>query len=413
MNEAANRLTVLRASWSRPWSTTRVVALAIFFSSLYFYLPVISLFWEARGVTLAQISILQALLIGVGLIFDLPTGALADFLGRRWSLSAGLGFQIVSECVFLYAHHFWAFALAQVIGGIGAALSSGSVMALLYESLPQEDRGSWMQRTMGVIGAATQLAGVIAYFGGGLLIADLRIGHMVTAIQLTILCLIVGFGCSLFISEPKRAHDHPSRGSGLVLLIRSGLGLLRENHHLQRIVLAYLLTNAFPWYLQVLYQSYLLGAGAGGAWLGPALGVGSLLALVGQRYAFLLERILGVRRAVLVATALPGLLYLLMAASSHSRIAVMLFCLQWGIIPIKEPLFAGYVNAHIPGEQRATVLSLINTFKSIYIGAMGLLVGRIAEISLPVVFAAMGVVVLAGALVLQIDERHTVGVCLC
>jgi len=80
-----------------------------------------------------------------------------------------------------------------------------------------------------------------------------------------------------------------------------------------------------------------------------------------------------------------------------------------GTIPIKEPLFAGYVNAHIPSEQRATVLSLVNTLKSIYIGVMGLVVGRIAEISLPVVFVAMGVLVLAGALVLQIDERHTDG----
>jgi len=55
------------------------------------------------------------------------------------------------------------------------------------------------------------------------------------------------------------------------------------------------------------------------------------------------------------------------------------------------------------------VLSLVNTLKSIYIGVMGLVVGRIAEISLPVVFVAMGVLVLAGALVLQIDERHTDG----
>ena len=409
MSASDGHLAPLQAGWSRPWSTTRVASLTVFFSSLYFYLPVISLFWAARGLSLAQISILQAVLIGVGLVLDLPTGALADLFGRRWSLSAGLGFQIVSECVFLYAHHFWVFVLAQVLGGIGAALSSGSIVALVYESLTQQDRRSSMQRAMGVIGAATQLAGVIAYLGGGLLVADLRIGHMITAIQLTILCLIIGFGCSFFISEPKRAEDRPSRGSGLLLLMRSGLTLLHRNRRLQRIVLAYLLTNAFPWYLQVLYQFYLLGAGAGGAWLGLALGIGSVLALFGQRYAFLLEEFLGVRRAVLLATALPGVLYLLMAASSHSLIAVFLFCLQWGTIPIKEPLFAGYVNAHIPSEQRATVLSLVNTLKSIYIGVMGLVVGRIAEVSLPVVFVAMGVLVLAGALVLQIDERHTDG----
>jgi Na+/melibiose symporter-like transporter len=253
------------------------------------------------------------------------------------------------------------------------------------------------------------LGSVIAYVVGGLLVADLRMAQMVTAIQITILFLIVAFGCSFFISEPKRAEDRAARGSQLLLLMRSGLGLLHKNRHLQRIVLAYLLTNAFPWYLQVFYQFYLLGAGVSGAWLGPALAIGSVLALIGQRYAFLLEKFLGVRHAVLLATALPGVLYLLMAASSHSLIAIFLFCIQWGAISIKEPLFAGYLNAHIPSEQRATMLSLVNTLKSIYIGAMGLVVGRIAEISFPVVFVAMGVLVLIGALVLQIDERHTEG----
>jgi MFS family permease len=406
---AGDRLTALRAIWSRPWSTTRVVSLAIFFSSLYFYLPVISLFWRARGVSLAEISILQAVFIGVGLVFDLPTGALADLLGRRWALTAGLGFQIVSEFIFLYAHQFWTFAVAQVLGGMGAALCSGSIIALIYESLPERDRRSLMQRAMGAIGAVMQLGSVIAYVVGGLLVANLRMAQMVTAIQLTILCLVIAFGFSLFVTEPKRTEKQVARGSQLLLLMRSGLGLLRQNRHLQRIVLAYLLTNAFPWYLQVLYQFYLLGAGVSGAWLGPALAIGSVLALIGQRYAFLLEEYLGVRRAVLLATALPGVLYLLMAASSYSLLAVLLFCLQWGAISIKEPLFAGYLNAHIPSEQRATVLSLVNTLKSIYIGAMGLVVGRIAEVSLPIVFVAMGVLVLAGALVLQIDERHTDG----
>ena len=386
---------------------TRVVSLVVFFSSLYFYVPVISVFWEARGVSLAEISILQAILVGVGLLLDLPTGALADLLGRRWTLAAALLFQIFSECIFLYAHQFWVFALAQVFGGIGMALSSGSITALVYESLPGPDRRSGMQRASGIIGAASQLASVIAYFAGGLLVADLRIGHIVLAIQITIFCLLISLGCSFMVREPTPAEERLSRGSSLMHLMHSGLSLLRQNRRLQRIVLSYLLTNAFPWYLQVLYQFYLLGAGVGGSWLGPALGVGSILALIGQRCAFLLEKLLGVRRAVLLATALPGVLYLLMAAVNRSPIAVALFCLQWGAIPIKEPLFAGYVNAHIASEQRATVLSLVNTLKSLYIGAMGLIVGRIAEISLPVVFVAMGLMVLAGALVLQIDERHT------
>ncbi len=396
-----------RAGWPRTRSTTGVVGAVAFLSGLYFFLPAISLFWQARGMSLAQISILQAVLMGVGLLLDLPTGALADRFGRRWALSAGLAFQILSECVFLSGHNFWAFVLAQVIGGIGTAVLSGSTTALVYESLPEAQRPAAMQRAMGLIGAAIQLANLIAYVAGGLLIGDLRLDHIILAIQLTILCVCLAFVASLFMPPEHGRHDPRTPRLGTIALIRHGLGLVRRNGRLQRIVLVYLLTYAFSWYLQVLYQGYLLAAGVGGIWLGPALGLGAMLALVGQRYAYTLERWLGVGYAVVLATALPGILYLLMAVINRSWPAVLLFCLLWGAIPIKEPLFAGYLNRHIPNEQRATVLSLVNTLKSIYIALWGLIIGRVAEISLSLLFGAIGILVLGSALLLRIDERHT------
>ena len=154
----------------------------------------------------------------------------------------------------------------------------------------------------------------------------------------------------------------------------------------------------------VLYQPYLLQSGAGGRWLGPALGLGSVCALLGQRYAYAFEGRLGVRWAVLTTTALPGILYLLMAVVRQPVLAVALFCLQWGAIPLKEPLFSGYLNAHIPSEQRATVLSLVNTILNVYAVLMGLLLGAMAEASLSWIFGALGILVLSGALIFRVDE---------
>jgi MFS family permease len=395
----------IRSRWARPRSSTRVITLVAFFSSMYFYLPAITPFLQFRGLSFAQISMFQAILLGTGLLFDLPTGALADRFGRRHILSAALAFQVVSESIFLFAHDFWVFALGQVIGGIGSAMASGCVTAIIYESLPERDRPAAMQRVSGTIGAAVQLAGIIAYFGGGLLVADLKLGHILLAIQLTILCLLIALGGSFLIPERKAPHDPLLRRLGLRRLIQDGFGVVRHNRRLQRITLVYLLTTAFPLYLQVLYQPYLIHAGAGGGWLGPALGIGSLLALLGQHYAHALERWLGVRLAVLFSTALPGVLYLLMSVCSQSIISVALFCVLWGAIPLREPLFAGYANTHIPSESRATVLSLVNTMRSVYSALVGVGIGLIAESSLSLDFALMGALVLGGALVLRIDEK--------
>jgi len=391
---------------SRPWTTTRTVALVAFFAQLYFYIPALTPYLQARGLSLAQINLLQALLVGTGLLLDVPTGVLADRIGRRWSYSAALACQVLGEATFLLARDYKIFLLAQVFAGAGYALASGSVDALVYESLPVEDRSMAMQRAKGTIGAAVQLASVIAYLVGGVLIADLTLAHIVFAIQLTVLSMIVAFGGSFFIREPRQVADSAAdvdrRRPDVWIPLREGLDLLRRNRSLRQVALIYLLTNAFPAYLLVLYQPYLLRSGVGGSWLGVSLGLGSVLALIGQRYAYALEAAVGIRRAVLAATVMPGVLYLLMAAVGQPVLAVVLFCVQWGLIPVKEPLFSAYLNAHIPDAQRATALSLVNTLLSLYITAMGPLIGAVAAASLPLAFALMGVVVLAGALALRI-----------
>ncbi len=391
---------------SRPWTTTRTVALVAFFAQLYFYIPALTPYLQARGLSLAQINLLQALLIGTGLLLDVPTGVLADRIGRRWSYSAALACQVLGEGTFLLARDYGVFLLAQVVAGAGYALASGSVDALVYESLPAEDRSAAMQRAKGTVGAAVQFASVIAYLAGGVLIADLKLAHIVFAIQLTVLSMIVAFGGSFFIREPYRAADAAvdadTRRPDAWLLLREGLSLLRRNRSLQRVVLVYLLTSAFPAYLLVLYQPYLLRSGVSGSWLGVSLGLGSALALIGQRYAYALEAAVGTRRAVLAVTAAPGVLYLLMAAVGQPVLAIGLFCAQWGVIPVKEPLFSAYLNRHIPDAQRATVLSLVNTLLSVYVALMGPVIGIVADAALPTAFSLLGVVVLGGALALRI-----------
>lgn len=387
-----------------PWTTIRKVALISFVAQLQFYVPVLTPYLQARGLSLAQIASLQSVLLWTQLALEVPTGVIADRLGHRWGYTLALAVQALGQATFLLARDYWAFVLAQVITGAGFAFASGSVDALVYESLPATDRTGAMQRAKGRIGAAFQFGNIAAWIGGGALVADLRLERIGLAIALSILATSVACALTLSLHEP-RATEAPVVSSSR-LLLRDGVQLFRRNRRLRRIVLVYLLTNAFGAHLLVLYQAYFLRAGVPGVWFGLALGLGSALALFGQRWAYLLVRGLGLRRGLFLATALPGALYLALAATSRPAPAVLLFCLQWGAIQIGAPLFAGYLNGHIPDGARATALSLINAVVSIYVGLLGLIVGRLAEASLPAAFALMGGLVLVGSVAFRIDERH-------
>ena len=76
-------------------------------------------------------------------------------------------------------------------------------------------------------------------------------------------------------------------------------------------------------------------------WLGLGLALGSGVAFFTQLHAWRLPAVLGTRRGLIVATGLPGVLYILMAVVDQPVLAVVLFIAQWGVVQLAIPLGSG------------------------------------------------------------------------
>lgn len=387
----------------RDRSTTQLVALISFFGQLYFFVPVMTPYLLGYDLSMAQIAGMQTVLLFAMLVMEVPTGVIADRIGHRHSYQLALALGMLGELVTLAASTYPQFLIAQLISGTGFAFASGSVDALVYESLPARDRETGMTRARGTIGAALHLASVVAYGGSAVINADLSRGTMRLSLLLGALSLGVATLLSLTLRDAPPAGA-PSTRPGSLELLRDGWRVVRRNPHLRRLLLLALATNAFGAHLLVFYQDYFLRAGVPGAWFGLALGLGSLLAMAVEYNAWRLPRRLGQRGALTLAAALPGALYLSMAAAHGPWLAVTLFITQWGAYHLAGPLYSGAYNAEISGPARATVLSLISAVTTIYVGLMGLLFGWLANRSLPLVFALMGALILAGLGVLAVTD---------
>jgi predicted MFS family arabinose efflux permease len=229
--------------------------------------------------------------------------------------------------------------------------------------------------------------------------------------RLTLKMDVIGVGMAvvlaLFLKEPVR-HVLDAR-HGSIDLVRTGWRTLRTSAPLQRLVLISIVTNAFVAHLLIFYQDYFLRSGVPPVWLGMGLALGSGVAFFTQLHAWRLPAVLGTRRGLLAATGLPGVLYLLMAAIDRPVLAVILFIVQWGVVQLSIPLFAGLFNAHLEESARATSLSLINGVVTVYIGVGGVILGWLAEWSLSGMFAILGVVIIAGTtLVHPAPEEDTI-----
>ena len=398
----------LRMRWTPPFhnKTISILHLVTFLSSLYFYHQIITLYLQARGLNYVQINSLWGIIVASQAAAEVPTGMLADKLGRKLSIVLALACQLLGEILFLFADSYWLFVMVSVIAGVGFAFLSGCFEAMMYDALKRDGREQEMQKVTGFNAALSQLAIIFGTLTGGFLASSLTMASFLLVIFMTVCSVALALLVSFLLQEPINASAEPEQSSFTLLI--DGIELLKSSISLQRIMLLSILATPFLNYLLNLYQPYFLQSQVPGIWLGLALSAASLLGMLSSNYAYLLERYFGVRTGTLIATILPGLLYLLMAAIFRPLPAVLLFVMAYSAMNFQKPLFADYINRHIESRNRATVLSLISMLSGVYIAGMGLLIGVLADISLSLAFLFMGSIILLGAFCFKIDKTHLV-----
>lgn len=263
-----------------------------------------------------------------------------------------------------------------------------------------------MQRAKGFLGAAQQMGSVVAYSIGGVIAADLSLSRMTITIVLGAMAMTSAAALSFRLKEAPQVATRSKPAS--LALLGTAVRTLRTNRDLLQIVTLSIVTCSFGAHLLVFYQQYFLETGVAGVWFGLGLSLASVVVVSGQLHAWRLPIALGTKRALMLATGVPGILYLAMAWNQTAWLAVTLFVMQWGAMLVSVPLFSGLYNAHLSNEARATSLSMINAVVTIYIGVGGVFLGWMAGRSLPLTFALLGAVILAGALAIRVDERHAV-----
>ncbi len=386
------------------------LGLAYFFSTLYFYIPVGTLYLQTKNLDYVQINSLWGIIVFTQFLAEVPTGILADRIGRKRAVNLALGLQWIGEVIYIFARGYPGFVLAAIAGGLGFAFGSGCVESLVYDSLTVQDDAHEMSKAMGYIQAAQRLANLVAFTAGAVLVRNLTQERFVLAIICTACMVGIGFLLSLGLDESDSAGHEPDQApTNSLQLLSDGVRLLRQNRLFRRLVWFALITVPFRDYLGSLYQPHFVAAQVNPLWFGLGLSIASGVSILGARYAYLLEKHLGSTVGLLVATAMPGLLYVLMAVLLHPFFSVLAFCLLYGSMSLRDPLLAGHLNRHIESQNRATVLSLVSMFSGLYVALLGIVIGAAANHSVPTAFVLTGMIILCGTILFRppaIQERE-------
>ncbi len=211
------------------WRNVRTFTLFRVFFSARFYYPVYALLFLDFGLTLEQFAILNGIWAATIVLLEVPSGALADTLGRR-NLLLVAGVCMLLEMALLLAAPIgggsWLFALFvlnRILSGAAEAAASGADEALAYDSLKAaglEDRwGKVLERVQRdtslafffamMTGAAVydpqMVNAVLTFFGSSFLVEPSQLIKM--PILLTFFSAIIVFLMALRMKEPPLEHS--------------------------------------------------------------------------------------------------------------------------------------------------------------------------------------------------------------
>ncbi len=206
------------------------VAFRILFN-VRFYYPVFMILFLDFGITLEQFGLLNAAWAAAIVLLEVPSGALADLVGRRRLLVAAAGLMVVEMLLLCLvpvpsAWVFPALLLNRIVSGAAEALASGADEALAYDSLQAAGQATeWprvLERLMqvgAVVTIAAMITGGLVYAPGPLNAVAATLGLPVTLtaadtfrlpVWLTLGSALGAVGVTLAMREPPR--EAPARG---------------------------------------------------------------------------------------------------------------------------------------------------------------------------------------------------------
>jgi len=130
-------------------NANRFIIFSVFFTARAYY-PVLAILFLDLGLSLDQFVMLNLIWAATIFLFEVPSGALADTIGRRKLLIAASVLMIVEMTCLLFAPRDGGVLLLalciinRICSGLSEACASGADEALAYDSLAKENRtGAW------------------------------------------------------------------------------------------------------------------------------------------------------------------------------------------------------------------------------------------------------------------------------
>jgi len=347
-------------------------------------------------------------------LFEVPTGVVADGWGRRVSFLLGTATLAVSTLLYYllwqFSAAFWAWAVVSVLLGLGFTFFSGAVEAWLVDALHFSGYDGALET---VLGRGQMISGT------AMLIGSVAGGAIAQATDLGVPFLLrVGVLLGMFVVALWLMHDvgfTPERSARPLQATRAVLAASIENGlknpPVRYVMLAAPFTAGVGIYVFYALQPFLLELfGDRGAYgiAGLAAAIVAGAEVLGGWLAPRFRRLVRKRTTVLILSgAVSALILVALGFTREFWVALVLLAVWALVAEVGTPVGQAYLNDMIDSRQRATVLSFASLTGSSGGVVVQPLLGRAADVyGYSASLAFSGVIQLAAVPFLYASRRQ-------
>ena len=372
------------------------------FNNCFWLSSVVTFFYLQRNLSYAEILSLGAIMGLTIILFEIPTGVIADKYGRKKSLIFSSIFFMLSMFCYLIANNIFLFALAFIFLGIGITFASGATEALIYDSLKISKKESEMRKSMGHFFSAEVLAGVITPPLASIIAKDLIPWQFNLLIYLTLASYLAAFIITLTLKDiPLKKYEIKSFAISF-----KDLKLLKENKKLRRLALNRVFIAVAMSSFVLLWQPQFQTSHVPVAWFGVFLAIGSLGIFFVNRKIEWLSKLTTSKTLLIISGLAPAIGFIILGLVFNPIIAVITYLLIRIIVSVREPILSQHINDSICSEKRATILSLISMVVALITLILRPIIGALTDVSLTIGFLTLGILCVISLTVFPITKKY-------
>ncbi|MCR4690360.1 MAG: MFS transporter [Lachnospiraceae bacterium] len=321
---------------------------------------------SVRGFSLWQIGIAETVFHITSLIFEIPSGLMADLYGRKKTLLLSSLSAFVASLVMVFSVNLSQVCLSIAIHALSYNFASGSGDALAYDSLKKVGQEGTYEKYASNQSVLYRITGGISTLCAGL---ALLMGYK-AAYLLSALSHVIAFLVTLLLLEVETGAEPEEQKNGffrgLVRYFADSLGFLKEHPKATALMFLNSFVGAVDILLLFFLQSKLKTAGLSDMLLGPALFFMELGGVVGSRLILKAEKCKYVQVFVICCIGVfSGVLLEHTGAALFMVAGGFISAMADDAIQIRSDR---KLQDMFPSEQRATLISISSfTFSVIMI----------------------------------------------